>query len=255
MVDCLGRKLRGLVKVQPFAGEGGEGPPQFAKERVQVEAADDLLPLITGTKKLYMTGAPAGDEEIICRERTLVAQWLQRKLQPQFETPIEVTSASASHHGKVLARFAGSEEPSKSWQRFYSTFHIDHKQNTASMEEGVQVNVWLNLSEQPISDFNLGFLQRAGCIMAGGELPLLTQEDLEEVTIRYQAELTKDQALIFQSTGAQSVVHGCFRFQDVDQLTHAPRYSLEFRLLLRQLRVSLPEPCRGHNGHNGHNHS
>ena len=116
VVDCLGRKLRGLVKVQPFAGEGGEGPPQFAKERVQVEAADDLLPLITGTKKLYMTGAPAGDEEIICRERTLVAQWLQRKLQPQFETPIEVTSASASHHGKVLARFAGSEEPSKSWQ-------------------------------------------------------------------------------------------------------------------------------------------
>ena len=193
VVDCLGRKLRGLVKVQPFAGEG---PPQFAKERVQVEAADDLLPLITGTRELYMTGAPAGDEEIICRERTLVAQWLQRKLQPQFECPIEVTSASASHHGKALARFAGSEEPSKSWQRFYSTFHIDHKQNTASMEEGVQVNVWLNLSEQPISDFNLGFLQRAGCILAGGELPLLRQEDLEEVIIRYQAELTKDQVRI-----------------------------------------------------------
>ena len=157
--------------------------------------------------------------------------------------------------------------------------------------------------------------------MAGGELPLLTQEDLEDVTIRYQAELTKDQvrilttflemlwmypgyeyvfqavswrfidgfcpgpdavasdvkwchmgwcwpcrscrwclvtswmlsvdisrpceALIFQSTGAQSVVHGCFRFQDVDQLTHAPRYSLEFRLLLRQL----PEAKWGQRGH------
>jgi hypothetical protein len=33
-------------------------------------------------------------------------------------------------------------------------------------------------------------------MMAGGELPLLTQEDLEEVTIRYQAELTKDQVRI-----------------------------------------------------------
>ena len=197
VVDCLVRKLRGLVKVQPFASA-----PQFAKERVQVEAAEELLPLITGTSEFYMTGAGAAGagEEIICRERALVAQWLQRKLQPQFEGPIEVTSASASHHGKVLARFAGSEEPSKSWQRFYSTFHIDHKQNTASMEEGVQVNVWLNLSEEPISDFNLGFLQRAGCIMAGGDLPLLTQEDLEEVTIRYQAELTKDQVRILRQT-------------------------------------------------------
>lgn len=46
------------------------------------------------------------------------------------------------------------------------------------------------------------------------------------------------QALIFQSTGAQSVVHGCFRFQDAEQLTHVPRYSLEFRLLLRRREVT-----------------
>ena len=190
VVDCLGHKLRGFVKVHSF-----QNPPQFAVERVQVESADDLLPLISGTKELYMTGTQiVGDEEVVSKERRLVAEWLQGKLQPQFEFPIEVTSESASHHGKVLARFAGAEEPSKSWQRFYSTFHIDHKQNSASIEEGVQVNVWLNLTDLPISDFNLGFLERGGKIISGEHLPKLNQEDMEEVMIRYQKELTKKQA-------------------------------------------------------------
>ena len=177
-----------MVKVKAFRSS-----PRFAAHRVQVESAEDLLPLIRNTRELYMTGQ-AVDEDIVSRERTLVAGWLQRKLQVQFDFPIEVTSESASHHGKVLARFAGAEEPSKSWQRFYSTFHIDHKQNSASMEDGVQVNVWLNLGEQAISDFNLGFLEHAGRIMAGIDLPTTTEEELKEVMIRYQAELTRNQA-------------------------------------------------------------
>lgn len=260
VVDCLSRKLRGAVKVSAF-----DSPPQFARERVQVEDATDLLPLVSGTRELYLklhlatfssflrvfygfcrssmcsivfakhifrTGGDDADE-IVARERRLVAAWLQEKLQAQFSRPIEVTSESASHHGKVLARFAGTEEPSKGWQRFYSTFHIDHKQNTALLEDGVQVNVWMNLSEEPISDYNLGFLARSGHMIKGQQLPNLTQEQLDEVTVRYQAGLRRDQALIFQSTGAAAVVHGCFRYQDVGRLTHAPRYSLEFRLLLR----------------------
>lgn len=175
VVDCLVRKLRGFVKVHAF-----KAPPQFAVQRVQVESADDLLPLIAGTRKLYLTGELREDaqDEVISMERSLVAKWLQGKLQPQFDFPIEVTSESASHHGKVLARFAGTEKPSKSWERFYSTFHIDHKQNTALMEEGVQVNVWLNLADQPISDFNLGFLQHAGRILAGGPCSNATSEGL-----------------------------------------------------------------------------
>ena len=181
---------------------------------------------------ILRTGGDDGDE-VVARERRLVAAWLQEKLQAQFSRPIEVTSESASHHGKVLARFAGTEEPSKGWQRFYSTFHIDHKQNTALLEEGVQVNVWMNLSEEPISDYHLGFLARSGHMIEGQQLPYLTEEQLDEVTVRYQAGLRRDQALIFQSTGAEAVVHGCFRYQDVGRLTHAPRYSLEFRLLLR----------------------
>lgn len=209
--------------------------PQFAMERVQVESAEDLWPLITGTRELYLKGLDMDEmhSSLVARERGCVAAWLQTKLQPQFACPIEVTSESASHHGKVLARFAGAEEPAKTWQRFYSTFHIDHKQNTASIEEGVQVNVWLNLAEEPISDFNLGFLARDGRMVAGQDLPRLSLEDMNDVSVRYQPNLRGDQALIFQSTGADAVVHGCFRFQNAEQVTHSPRFSLEFRVLLR----------------------
>ena len=229
VVDCLAQKLRGLVKVFAF-----RDPPQFVLDRVQIESAEDLWPLIVGTRDLYLNGV--GEEAVVVEERGFVAAWLQKKLQPQFAFPIEVTSESASHHGKVLARFAGAEEPSKSWQRFYSTFHIDHKQNTASIEEGVQVNVWLNLAEEPISDFNLGFLAKGEHMISGQDLPQL--DHLGDIRVRYQANLRRDQALIFQSTGANAVVHGCFRFQDAEKLTNSPRYSLEFRVLLRRVGAS-----------------
>ncbi|CAJ1406556.1 unnamed protein product [Effrenium voratum] len=227
-VDCLTRKLRATVRVEAF----GEAKPRFAEQRVQLEPSGDLLPLIPRTRAALYEDGDVVDAE----ERALVAHWLQQKLQPQFDFPVEVTAESASHHGKVLPRFAGCEcSPGKNWQRFYSTFHIDHKQNCATMEEGVQVNVWLNLSERPISDFHLGFLEQRGAMLAGKDLPHLTQEDLQEVAVRYQALLGKDEALIFQSTGAMSVAHGSFRFQNEQKLTHEPRYSLEFRLLLRRV--------------------
>ena len=49
VVDCLSRKLRGSVRVSAF-----ESPPQFATERVQVEDAAELLPLVSGTRELYL---------------------------------------------------------------------------------------------------------------------------------------------------------------------------------------------------------
>lgn len=215
-VDCLSRKLRATVRVREFDNSG----PIFAEHRIQVECAKEEA---------------AGDvENVSAEERKHLAGWLARKLQPQFAFPIEVTTDSASHHGKVLARYAGTDEPARDWQRHYTTFHIDHKQNAASLGEGVQVNVWLNLMDEPISDFALGFLELDGRMIAGNELPLLTQHEAEQLIVRYKAGLAKDQVLIFQSTGAYSVVHGSFRFQDAEKLTHAPRYSLEFRLLLRR---------------------
>ena len=238
-VDCLSRKLRATVRVREFDNSG----PIFAEHRIQVECAKDLLPLIEGTRQRYLMRLrcaeleeeAAGDvENVSAEERKHLAGWLARKLQPQFAFPIEVTTDSASHHGKVLARYAGTDEPARDWQRHYTTFHIDHKQNAASLGEGVQVNVWLNLMDEPISDFALGFLELDGRMIAGNELPLLTQHEAEQLIVRYKAGLAKDQVLIFQSTGAYSVVHGSFRFQDAEKLTHAPRYSLEFRLLLRR---------------------
>ena len=247
-VDCLSRKLRASVKVRQFVCG-----PTFSEHRVQVECAKDLLPLIEETRIRYLRSAgltEAGADKMEAAEagadvaglaggesaeRAHVARWLSQKLQPQFPFPIEVTTESASHHGKILARYAGTDEPARDWQRNYTTFHIDHKQNTASLEEGVQVNVWLNLSDEPVSDFALGFLELGGCMIEGKDLPSLTQQEVDQVMVRYRAKLTKDQALIFQSTGAKSVVHGSFRFQDAEKLTQAPRYSLEFRLLLRRL--------------------
>ena len=184
---------------------------------------------IEATRSLYLKSAGLRDQVGDCdvdtaEARANVARWLQGKLQSQFGFPVEVTTDSASHHGKILARYAGTDEPSRNWQRNYTTFHIDHKQNTAGLEDGVQVNVWLNLADEPISDFALGFLELGGSMVAGKDLPSMTQKEVENLTVRYRAGLTKDQALIFQSTGAYSVVHGSFRFEDARKLTSLPRY-------------------------------
>jgi len=224
--------VRASVNVSEF-----HGSPTFAKHRIQIENTSELLPLVQSTIDLCMGTLVVDEEErnsIFASERRRILGWLHERLQPQFEVPIEVSEGSASHHGKILARFAGVEEPAKFWNRHYTTFHIDHKQNTAELDAGIQVNVWVNLTAKPISDFNLGFLEKAGQIIPGQQLNILKDEDFADVVVRYQPYLTNEHALIFQSTGAMSVIHGCFRFEDAGQLTNEPRHSIEWRFLVRR---------------------
>lgn len=137
-----------------------------------------------------------------------------------------------------------------------------------SYANSIQVNLWLNLRSAPITDHMLGFLfwEQSSCDGERGLRPLsgaalahgdkfLGELEVSTVTnpngeqkeehdfqgflehnigIRYQPGLRNDQALLFQATGEEAVVHGCCRFGEPARRTNVPRQSLEYRFIVRR---------------------
>jgi|MDTB01.1.fsa_nt_gb hypothetical protein len=166
---------------------------------------------------------------------------------------------------KQAVRCAGMDLAAPFYGKQDNLFHCDYGKVTGCMDDkdGVQVNLWLNLLPTAVSDFMLGFIQHEGekfILKAGPFLETMDVvmntnaenetrktklEDGKELKaflegvplgVRVWQGLASGQALLFQSTGAEAVFHGCCRYADPTQQTKVPRMSMEYRFILKKWR-------------------
>ena len=106
-------------------------------------------------------------------------------------------------------------------------FHIDQ-------EHSDLVNIWLPLTSEPLTDFQLGFIRYENQLMNATDwsnvrTKLFTGECEKQARVIYPAMLKLGDAIIFRSGGKDAVVHGSFRFDAREKQTDLPRMSMEFR--------------------------
>jgi hypothetical protein len=173
-VDLLSNgKHRALLPISGFTN-----PPRFRKDRIHLcEDTSSLWPLIANTVEVCTTpeGVALSDEErfeVFASERPAVARWVHTQLRDQFRCAItvsEITEANCPANKAVLndygdhkqaLRYAGMDQPAPFYGKQDPVLHCDYGEVAATVGDGhgVQVNLWLNLRNRPITDFMLGFV-------------------------------------------------------------------------------------------------
>ena len=109
-------------------------------------------------------------------------------------------------------------------------FHIDQ-------EHSDLVNIWLPLTSEPLTDFQLGFIKYQGILLNTVGLKEVYKKDKKtmvkefekKAVLEFPSNLSYGHAVIFRSGGKNAVVHGSFRFDGEENQTGSLRTSMEWR--------------------------
>ena len=110
-------------------------------------------------------------------------------------------------------------------------FHIDQ-------EHSDLVNIWLPLTSEILTDFQLGFIKYENTLLNTIGLKDIYTKDKKFIISEFEKNacliypsvpLHFGYAVIFRSGGENAVVHGSFRFDDIENQTNMPRTSMEWR--------------------------
>ena len=206
----------------------------LATERCALDSFDFVRDGVTVLKvprdivaKLSILRSLPVDEEVDMVEvkevKDMVERWLHLKMPLCSKYIIRHLIVRNSHasRGLMTRKQLPVQKPGQ-------YFHIDQ-------EHSDLVNIWLPLTSEPLTDFQLGFIRYENQLMDATGLKQMYKENFtlkeceKQACVVYPAILKLGDAIVFRSGGKHAVVHGSFRFDAREKQTDLPRMSMEFR--------------------------
>ena len=194
----------------------------FAKDGVAVRKLPSEI-----VEKLSMLQSLPVDDEVdmvkVKEVKDMLEQWLHLKMPLCVKYTIRHLIVRNSHAPRSL--MTRKQLPVQKPGQY---FHIDQ-------EHSDLVNIWLPLTCEALTDFQLGFIKYENQLMDATGLKKLYKENLpleeyeKHARVVYPCMLKLGDAILFRSGGKEAVVHGSFRFDAPEKQTDLPRMSMEFR--------------------------